>query len=140
MKTSLEFQNHIRAVQWIAERLGLNEPADKTKPPETMFRGFMALPLTLPERKGRLPVRVDGGFRELMLLGIGASWGSFTTGVMLRYNLEEWKLSLATGLLIGILFRQVFARKATELQEAANKILEDREPPGILIKYRKQPN
>ncbi|HKZ21733.1 MAG TPA: hypothetical protein VJ165_00840 [candidate division Zixibacteria bacterium] len=129
VKGNLEFANHIKAVQWIAEKLNLNEynPKDTKE-----FKGFMALPLPL-----KIP-RVHRIFEATMYFAI-LVWGFWTfvylfliIGLINCLGLTSVILMSLAGDLLIVLLCFFLARKQ---YKDAYGITEKRRPEGIIGDY-----
>lgn len=164
-KLNLEFSNHIRAVQWISEKLNLDKELSEEREKlierflaegklseeekgDVMYQGYMALPLPVP-------VSVYKVFQNLMyLLIIGTAWASIS-GFILQFNIfsfltyfqspillpmSQIRLSAyLTGAFFGLVSCLFCRASVKRISYKAKKLLDLREPDGIKLRYRAEP-
>jgi hypothetical protein len=135
IKVNAEFSNHIRAIQWIAEKLKLIKAvqADNKK---IMFKGVMALPLPLPRY-----LRAHIIFMCLPLLITSASLSLLTYSILNEFKdllslVSQQVLQIICSLIVFIVSAFIlyfaFLKKA---ESACKKLLDGRKPHDIEIEY-----
>lgn len=134
IKLNAEFSNHIRAVQWIAEKLKLIKAIEsgKSVDKKIMFKGFMALPLPLPIRAHEifftyLPLFITATAFALFfssILGISKILGEGTIPITI--------ISIIVFIIIVLVLYYGILKK---VKKESRDILEGREPEGLKIKY-----
>jgi len=165
-KENLEFSNHIRAIQWISEKLSLNKMLSEERKKtieklrverelseedskDIMFQGYMALPLPVP-------MRVHEILQKLMYLFIfGSVWASIS-GIAIRLNLFSFLQSLSLpavqlpidalrlsaylfGTAGGIILCLYCRKRVKQVKSKAKKLLDLREPEEIRMRYQGEP-
>jgi len=82
-KLNLEFQNHIRAIQWASEELQLNRPISEKG--GYRYRGYMALPLPVGIRRRAI-------FEFFTVLMVGGTLGASLAGLIFdrMRDLANW--------------------------------------------------
>lgn len=161
-KWNCEFANHIRAVQWISERLKLNQPVSDRRKKEimdykhlkdkekllkdAMVQGYMGLPLPLPRR-------VHQNFETMINLMLLGSSFAFLSGLVLFADTNFALLSSLSSFSIlsvplcriiayvsgvsfgGCLFWRNWKTGKHTIANAL-KLMDIREPDEIRLRYR----
>ncbi|MEM2971801.1 MAG: hypothetical protein QW270_05195 [Candidatus Bathyarchaeia archaeon] len=163
-KWNIEFGNHIRAIQWIAEKLALIQPLSNERKKQieeskyseeekiklkkdAMFQGYIGLPLPLP-------IRVHRVFDYLFHFLLGAmlflfficlwicSFEYFSTSLHLcipQYRDLFYAIGFLGGATFGISISFYNLTKMNEAYSYAEKLKCIRTPEEIKLKYEDKP-
>ena len=162
LKWNIEVRNHLKANQWISEKLGLikniskkreeqveNSQIEKHKEllDDSFYQGYVGLGLPLPKR-------VHKDFKNLCSLMLFLTATIFVAGGLINagqifYDLIQVStfevfpfrlLAYVIGCTIGIMSFILNHRMHQVSEEKANKLLDIREPDEIKLRYRRKPS
>ena len=165
-KWNLEFQNHIAHIQWLSEELELNQPLSperendlseyfkksnmdevedmlKALKEDSMYQGYMGLPLPLPRRVGQnFEVFIDfilGACIFVTIVGLLLASRIFSSAqvtLMNRIFQLEHFIPLTIGIMCGIVIVLLNQRIKEQMKTNAEMILDVRKPNDLNLRYR----